>query len=65
MSENLEILMPAHNEAKSLSKLIPEIDNNIKGKIDYSMIICEDGSTDDMKKLLKNLKKIFFKKNFK
>ena len=44
MSENLEILMPAHNEGQSLSKLIPEIHNNIQGKINYSLIICEDGS---------------------
>jgi glycosyltransferase involved in cell wall biosynthesis len=57
MSENLEILMPAHNEAESLSKLIPEIDNNIKGKIDYSMIICEDGSTDDTLNVIEEFKK--------
>ena len=44
MSENLEILMPAHNEAKILPKLIPSIDKNINNSINYSFIICEDGS---------------------
>lgn len=57
MNENLEILMPAHNEAKSLAKLIPEIHNSIKGKIDYSIIICEDGSTDNTLEIIENLKK--------
>ena len=59
MSENLEILMPAHNEAESLSKLIPEIDNNIKGKIDYSIIICGDGSSDDTLRVIEEFKKSY------
>ena len=57
MNENLEILMPAHNEAKSLLKLIPEIHNNINGKINYSIIICEDGSTDNTLEVIENFKK--------
>ena len=56
MIETLEILMPAHNEAKSLAKLIPEIDKNINGKINYSIIICEDGSTDNTLESLAELK---------
>ena len=57
MNENLEILMPAHNEAKSLSKLIPEIHNNIKGKINYKIIICEDGSTDNTLEVIDDFQK--------
>lgn len=57
MSENLEILMPAHNEGQSLSKLIPEIHNNIQGKINYSLIICEDGSTDNTLEVINEFKK--------
>ena len=57
MSENLEILMPAHNEAKILPKLIPTIDKNINNSIDYSFIICEDGSTDNTLDILFELKK--------
>lgn len=57
MNETLEILMPAHNEERCIAKLIPEIHENIKNKIDYSIIICEDGSTDNTVEVIKNLKK--------
>ena len=57
MNNNLEILMPAHNEGRSLFKLIPEIHNNIQGKINYSLIICEDGSTDNTLEVINEFKK--------
>ena len=57
MSENLEILMPAHNEARILPKLIPSIDKNINNTINYSFIVCEDGSTDNTLEVLFELKK--------
>ena len=59
MTDNLEILMLAHNEAKSLQKLIPEIHQNISGEINYSIIICEDGSTDNTLEVIENLIKIY------
>ena len=59
MDDSLEILMPAHNEAKCLSKLIPEIHNNINNKINYSIIICEDGSTDNTLEVIRNFQKIY------
>ena len=59
MKESLEILMPAHNEARSLARLIPEIHDTINGKIDYSFIICEDGSTDNTLEIIDNLKKSY------
>ena len=55
MTDTLEILMLAHNEARSLQKLIPEIHQNINGKINYSIIICEDGSTDNTLDVIENL----------
>jgi glycosyltransferase involved in cell wall biosynthesis len=57
VNETLEILMPAHNEERCIAKLIPEIHENIKNKIDYSIIICEDGSTDNTVEVIKDLKK--------
>ena len=59
MEETLQILMPAHNEAQSLQKLIPEIHQNINGIVDYSIIICEDGSTDNTLEVIEGLKKIY------
>ena len=57
MNDRLEILMPAHNEARCLPKLIPEIHDNINNKINYSIIICEDGSTDNTLEVIKSLQK--------
>ena len=59
MNEKLEVLMPVHNEAKAISKIIPDIHQNIGNKIEYSFIICEDGSTDNSLKTLIELKKKF------
>ncbi len=57
MRETLEILMPTHNEAKILPLIIPAIDKNINNQIDYSFIICEDGSTDNTLDVINELKK--------
>ena len=57
MNEKLEILMPVHNEARVLPILIPAIHENIKDTTNYSFIVCEDGSTDGTKEILKKLKK--------
>jgi len=59
MNENLEILMPVHSEAQAISKIIPHIHQNIGDKIEYSFIICEDGSTDNSLETLIELKKKF------
>ena len=56
MSNNLEILMPVHNEARVLPNLIHAIHENIKDTTDYSFIICEDGSTDNSLEVLTKLK---------
>ena len=57
MNEKLEILMPVHNEAKILTTLIHSINKTIENKINYSFIICEDGSTDNSLQVLNELKK--------
>ena len=56
LNEKLEILMPAHNEGKSLEETIIKIYDVVKSKISFSFIICEDGSTDDTVEILNRLK---------
>ena len=42
------ILLPAYNEEESLEYLLPKIDEAFKNdmKLDYHMIVCNDGSSD-------------------
>ena len=47
LNEKLQILMPVHNEGKSLEETIFKIYEVVKTKINFSFIICEDGSNDD------------------
>ena len=52
------VLLPAHNEEKSILKLIPEIDKVLKAeKFDYQIIICNDGSNDKTLELINQFKK--------
>ena len=62
MKDKLEILLPVYNEVDYIGNLLKGIDKTIKKKINYRFLICEDGSTDGTKELLKKLKK---KYNFK
>ena len=56
-NEELQILMPAHNEAKTIKAHIIKIHNNIRKKINFSFLICEDGSSDNTLQILKKIKK--------
>jgi dolichol-phosphate mannosyltransferase len=58
-SDNLQIVMPAHNEANSIGEQILKIDKVLKKKIRFSFLICEDGSEDATLKILNLLKKKF------
>ena len=53
----LQILMPAHNEAKTIRKHIINIHKNIRKKINFSFLICEDGSSDNTLQILNGIKK--------
>ena len=57
--DNLQILMPAHNEANSIGNQISKIDKILKKKIRFSFLICEDGSDDETLKILNKLKRKF------
>ena len=57
MKFELEILLPVFNEVEYIEKLFKGIHQAIRKKISYRFLVCEDGSTDGTKELLKKLKK--------
>jgi glycosyltransferase involved in cell wall biosynthesis len=53
---DLGIILPVHNEVQSIEKVLAEWKENLdKMQVDYEFVICEDGSTDGTKELLKDL----------
>ena len=56
MSKKFQILLPVHNEGLSIKKTLMDIYNALKDEIDFEFIITEDGSTDNTKEILRNLK---------
>ena len=53
----LQILMPVHNEGKNIKNHISKINKILKKKINFSFLICEDGSTDNTVEIIKDIKK--------
>ena len=51
--------MPVHNEEDNIEKQITKINKILKKKINFSFLICEDGSTDRTLEALTKLKKKF------
>ena len=58
-TDNLQILMPVHNEANNIEKQISKIVKILKKKIRFEFLICEDGSNDGTSEVLKKLQKKF------
>ena len=58
-TDNLQILMPVHNEANNIAKQISKISKILKKKIKFNFLICEDGSHDGTLEVLKKLQKKF------
>lgn len=42
----LTVVIPVHNEVESIAPLIDEICGQLDGKLDYAIIVVDDGSTD-------------------
>ena len=65
--KKISIIIPVYNESDSILKLIVEIEKFLKSKIEYELIIVDDGSYDDtayiLNKSKKNIKLILNKKN--
>jgi dolichol-phosphate mannosyltransferase len=51
----LEILLPIHNEAASIAATIKEIEAALNPFVAARFILCEDGSTDDTKRVLRRV----------
>ncbi len=51
----LEVLLPVHNEAESIEATIREIWDEISPRVNMRFIICEDGSRDNTKGILREL----------
>jgi glycosyltransferase involved in cell wall biosynthesis len=52
---DVEILLPVHNEAESIEATIREIYDEFSPRVNAGFIICEDGSKDNTKEILRNL----------
>ncbi|MBX7153218.1 glycosyltransferase family 2 protein [bacterium] len=52
----LLVLIPAYNAEKTLSQLIDGIRLSLDNKLDYTILVVDDGSTDMTSNLVKNLK---------
>lgn len=52
---DIEVLLPVHNEAESIEATIREIHAEISPKLNVAFIVCEDGSRDNTKQILRQL----------
>ncbi len=53
----LTILMPVYNEGKNIANTIRRYHKVVSSEIPCDIVICEDGSTDNTKQVLKELQK--------
>ena len=57
----LSIIVPVYNEEKTIIEILEKIKNNSSNLFKYEVIVIEDGSTDQSRKLLENNKHLFDK----
>ena len=57
----LSIIIPAYNEEKTIIEILKKIKKSTTNKIQYEIIVIDDGSTDQTKKLLENNKDLYSK----
>ena len=57
----LSIIVPVYNEEKTVIKILEKIKNSASNLFKYEIIVIDDGSTDQSRKLLENNKHLFDK----
>ena len=57
----LSIIIPVYNEERTVIEILKKIKNNSSSLFKYEIIVIDDGSTDQSKKLLENNKHLFDK----
>jgi dolichol-phosphate mannosyltransferase len=55
----VEVLLPVYNEAESIESTVREIYEVLSPQVALGFIICEDGSVDDTKQVLRRLCQLF------
>jgi dolichol-phosphate mannosyltransferase len=48
----LSIIIPVYNEEKTIIQILEKISKNTQDKVKYEIIVIDDGSIDETKKLL-------------
>ena len=56
---DLSIVIPVRNEAANIGPLVQEIRAALHGRLDYEVIVVDDGSTDDTVGILRGIKAEF------
>lgn len=51
------VVLPCHNEADIIEKVVREFYEELNGKVSFEIVVCEDGSTDGTKDVLRKLSK--------
>ena len=57
----LSIIIPTYNEERTIIEILKKIKNNSPDLCKYEVIVIDDGSTDQSRKLLENNKHLFDK----
>mgnify|MGYP001381652595 CR=1 FL=1 len=57
----LSIIIPAYNEEKTIIQILEKINNRSSNLFKYEVLVIDDGSTDQSRKLLENSKHLFDK----
>lgn len=52
---DLEVILPVHNEAESIEATIRAMHQEFSTQVNVGFIVCEDGSKDDSKQILRRL----------